>query len=92
MNQLFTSVCEVAAAKLDMSLETFYLTIFGMIEEKYDEEDVRSWLDDRGYEYTDEDVSRILSYYKPKYNCDLGIWDNIDRAYVYAGLDLKTKD
>ena len=92
MNELFTSVCEVAAAKLDMSLEMFYRTIFCMMEEQYDEEDVRLWLDDRGYEYTDEDVGRILRYYKSKYDCDLGIWGNINRAYTCAGLDLKTKN
>jgi hypothetical protein len=92
MDQLFTSVCQNAANQLNMSLEVFYRTIFCMMEEKYDEEDVRSWLDDHDYVYTDEDVSRILRYYKPKYDCDLGIWDNIYRAYDYAGLNLSIKD
>lgn len=84
--------CRKAAEELNVSVEVFERAVFEEKQEEYDIEDIKNWLDEEGYVYTDSDVGQILQFLRDDWDSDRGTWSNIESAYYSAGLDLSYKE
>ena len=85
-------VCEAAAKKLNVSVEEFMRAVYDNMQSYYDDLDVRQWLEDQGYDYTDDDVGQILDVLRSDWDADRGTWSNIESAYYNCGMNLPYKD
>ena len=82
------AACEKASQRLGVSPEYFMRLVYDIMQERYDQEDVENWLDEEGYAWTKEDVDKILTELRDDYDCEIGTWRNIERAYWQSNLDL----
>lgn len=88
MNQIekIEDACKKAAEELNIEPSDFKRQVFDIVQKEYDKEDIESWLDEEGYEYTEADIEKILGHLRNNWS---GTWDNISRAYYASGLCLR---
>lgn len=65
------------ASELQMSTNELKEIIFQEKLTEHDLSDVKTWLENNKYPFTDEDVKTITKRYQEHYDSDYGIWDNI---------------
>lgn len=77
---------EELAEEFGIPVERARFEIWASLQREYDKEDIRNWLTDEGIDFNDETVEEVLNYLYDEQDANLGIWDNIKKAYdAYKG-------
>lgn len=91
-NEIITNECNKAAENLGITLWSFMRQVYDIMQESYDRDDIETWLQENEYLYNEGDIDVILEKLRDDYDCNLGTWDNIERAYYAIELNLSKAD
>lgn len=86
------NACKIAAETLGIDTEVFKRLVFEHKQKEYDRMDVKQWLKDQNYIYTEDDVDQIMETLRSDWDANQSTWGNIETAYHENHMHLSNED